>query len=281
MSARLGRVAGYSPAALTARRAYASFSVNMETSAPPHGTPRGIVNRAIAQGLPPYAAWLTHISNKQRYEMANVDDQGFRPKNPAYTEQIWGNEKVRMRVRASANFYMVNYRLNYPWMRTGVWYSDALDNWVQVPHVQGVVYDIEREGGFDEYIMRRPGYELQSLYAERLRRNIIARRKETRKNFILKKHAQAMADAMEKEFDAATTPEELFAVCDKYGVRRSVVAQIAERESGADRRFVMALEHAAPRDLARPDLRSKPGFTHRENELALRLTDYNMNGSAG
>ena len=81
-------------------------------------------------------------------------------------------------------------------MELGVWYSDILDHWVQSSHVTQANYAIERAGGIDNFILGTPGEELKSEYGERLRRNLLVRKREIEKNFVLQKHAEALAAEM-------------------------------------------------------------------------------------
>lgn len=85
-------------------------------------------------------------------------------------------------------------------MNIGVWHSDILDHWVQIPHVTQAHYAIEKAGGIDNFILSTPGEELKSIYGERLRRNLLVRKKEIEKNFILQKQAEALSERMFEEW---------------------------------------------------------------------------------
>jgi large subunit ribosomal protein L28 len=202
----------------------------METGRPAHGPPRGLVNKMVGVGLPPWAAWCARLNKHSMYRMSGVSTRSFLPKQPQQVDGIWLNESVRMRVRASSNVQHVFKQLKYPWMKTGIWYSEALDHWVQVPQVQAAQYAIEQDGGFDNFIMKRSGAELKSQYGERMRRHILVRRKETEKNFVLKTHARSLADVMAAELDAATNAEELQAVIDKYGLSTNFLRKIVRAQ---------------------------------------------------
>lgn len=210
-------------------RTYSDFQVNMPTSTAPHGVPRGTVNKAIAQGLPPYAAWLERLDAKHRYDVSGVDPYGFLPKEPGQLDKMWGNERIRIRTHATKDHSRIYKRLKYPWMKTGLWYSETLRHWVQVPHVKSLGYEIEKEGGFDNFILRRPAHVLNSRYAERIRRHLLVRTKEIEKNALLKSHAMKLADLVVAELQAATTAEQLHAVCDKYGFAPSLLKAVVEQ----------------------------------------------------
>ena len=216
-------------AVLTTARWQSEFQINMPTATAPHGTPRGVVNKAISEGLPPYAAWLENITSKQRYEVSGVDPYGFLPRKDGEVDEIWLNERIRMRNKASMNQQKMRKHLVYPWMKVGVWYSETLRHWVQVPHVHAATFEIEKAGGIDNFILSRPGHELNSRYAERLRRHLIVRKKEIEKNAVLKAHAKKLAGVITEELKAAQTAEELRGVCDKYGMAPELLKAIASQ----------------------------------------------------
>ena len=219
----------------------------METAAPTTGAPRGIINRMASLGLPPWAAWTRNLDAHAMYRLSGSALTSFVPKYPHLLDGIWGNERVRERVMSQRDRQYCVRELKYPYMRTGVWFSDALDHWVQVPHVRGAQFDIEREGGFDNFVLRRPGHELRSIYGERLRRHILVRQREIEKNHALQRGAERLAahvleltaDAAaaaagtakqrqqgDSAGDSAAAAEALDAVFGKYGMdRRQVVAQ--------------------------------------------------------
>jgi hypothetical protein len=236
------RCAGSCASLLAAVRHQSQFAVNMPTAAAPHGVPRGIVNKAVAAGLPPYAAWLENISPKQRYEVSGVDPYGFKPKRDGDVDEIWMNETVRMRVKATRDQQKIVKRLVYPWMKVGLWYSETLRHWVQIPHVQAATYEIEKDGGIDNFILKRPSHELNSRYAERLRRNLLVRRKEIEKNAILKYHARQLSQAIVAELKAATTADELRAVCDKYGLAHTLLKATFDQKRISPRQAVRYVE---------------------------------------
>lgn len=200
--------------------AFSAFPVNMETAKPPHGPPRGLVNRMIGLGLPPWAAWCANMNRYAIYRMSGSKRRALRPKYPQDLDQIWLNETVRERVRVSPRAYHVYRQLVYPWMKVGVWHSDILDHWVQVPHVQAALYSIEADGGIDNFIMKRPGAELQSKYGEKLRRHLLVRQKEIEKNFILDKQAAHLANSIMEDLKTAKGVDELDEVLAKYGISK-------------------------------------------------------------
>uniref|UniRef100_A0A7S1M314 39S ribosomal protein L28, mitochondrial n=1 Tax=Neobodo designis TaxID=312471 RepID=A0A7S1M314_NEODS len=216
-------------AATASRRPQSEFHINMPTATAPHGNPRGIVNQAVSQGLPPYAAWLQNITSKQRYEVSGVDPYGFLPRKDGEVDEIWLDERIRMRTFATTDQQKMRKKLIYPWMKVGVWYSETLRHWVQVPHVEAAQYEIEKDGGIDNFILKRPSHALNSRYAERLRRHLLVRRKEIEKNAVLKSHAQKLAGVIVEELKAAATAEELRAVCDKYGLAPEILKAIASQ----------------------------------------------------
>ena len=213
---------------------FSTFVVNPETSAPPHGPPRGVINRYISMGLPPWAAWCGKVNKHSMYRMSNIAPTGFLPKAPQNMEVIWMNERVRERVRTSRKVHNVYRQLKYPRVRTGVHFSDILNHWVQVPMVEAAMFQVERDGGFDNFILNRPGQELQSKYGERIRRHLLVRQKETQKNFVLQKQAEYLARFMDEDLAKVRSSEELDVVLSKYGVARkdfvNVLAQQVDRQ---------------------------------------------------
>lgn len=179
---------------------FSTFAVNMETARPPTGTPRGFINRVTSLGLPPYAAWTRNLDAKAMYRMSPAHTWGqYLPKEEQRMENIWLNERVRIKVKSAGDQQYIQKILKYPYTRTGVWFSDALDHWIQVPHVRGAQFEIEKDGGMDNFILKRSGQELRSTYGERLRRNILGRQREIEKNFLLQKTAERLAAKIMKE----------------------------------------------------------------------------------
>lgn len=211
----------------TAHRGYSTFAVNMETQRPATGTPRGHINRMLALGLPPWAAWTRNINDRHaHYRMSGASKLSFLPKYPHEMEHIWLNEQVRERVRSVTDKQKISRELKYPYTLTGVWYSDALDHWIQLPHVKAAQYAIERDGGFDNFVLKRPGPELRSRYGERLRRHILVRQREIEKNFLLQKSAEKLADKIVGESSGDDAP--LDAVLGKYGLDRAEIVRAAQ-----------------------------------------------------
>ena len=220
----------------------------METARPPTGAPRGFINRVTSLGLPPYAAWTRNLDAKAMYRMSPAHTWGqYLPKEEHKMENIWLNERVRIKVKSAGDNQYVQKIMKYPYTRTGVWFSDALDHWVQVPHVRGAQFEIEKDGGMDNFILRRGGQELRSVYGERLRRNILGRQREIEKNFLLQKTAERLATKIMKEIreevplsenegDFATSSplseedgEKVENVLRKYGLSKRQVASQAEQ----------------------------------------------------
>lgn len=209
---------------------FSSFLVNPETSSAPHGPPRGLVNRYISMGLPPWAAWCNKVNKHSLYRMSDVAPRGFLPKAPQEMDVIWLNERVRERVRTSRNVNNVYRQLKYPHVRTGIQFSDTLDHWVQVPMVQAAMYQVEKDGGFDNFILKRSGMELKSKYGERIRRHILVRQKEIQKNFVLEKQANHLASHMLEELKGVSSKEQVENVFEQYGVeRRRFLTTLARR----------------------------------------------------
>ncbi|KAG5498775.1 hypothetical protein JKF63_03063 [Porcisia hertigi] len=197
---------------------FSTFALNPETSRAPHGAPRGLINRYISMGLPPWAAWCNRVNRHALYRMSDVSPRSFLPKAPQEMDVIWMNERVRERVRTSRQVQHVYRQLKYPFVKTGIHYSDTLDHWVQVPMVEAAMFQIERDGGFDNFILSRSGPELRSTYGERIRRHLLVRQKEIQKNFVLDQQAKTLAEVAQAELIKATSEVELDAVLAKYGM---------------------------------------------------------------
>ncbi|EPY23231.1 39S ribosomal protein L28 [Strigomonas culicis] len=197
---------------------FSTFAVNPETARAPHGPPRGLVNRYVSMGLPPWAAWCNRVNRHALYRMADVSPRTFLPKAPQEMDVIWLNERVRERVRTSRQVQHVYRQLKYPYVKTGIHYSDVLDHWVQVPMVEAAMFQVERDGGFDNFILKRSGPELRSTYGERIRRHLLVRQKEIQKNFVLDQQAKTLAGEMYKEISGVQSEAELDKVLVKYGV---------------------------------------------------------------
>lgn len=222
-------------------RCFSTFSVNMETARPATGAPRGLLNKMASLGLPPWAAWTRTLDSAAMYRMSPAHTWGsLMPKEEHRLEVIWLNERVRTRVKSAGDNQYIQKQLKYPYVRTGVWFSDALDHWVQVPHVRGAQFEIEKDGGMDNFILKRGGAELRSLYGERLRRHILARQREIEKNFLLQKSAEKLAARILQEVsDAAPPPastpisednaQKIDAIFKKYGLSKKEVANQAEQ----------------------------------------------------
>lgn len=199
-------------------RRFSTFALNPETSRAPHGPPRGLINRYISMGLPPWAAWCNKVNRHSLYRMSNVSPRSFLPKAPHEMDVIWMNERVRERVRTSRQVQHVYRQLKYPHVKTGIQYSDTLDHWVQVPMVEAAMFEVEKDGGFDNFILKRSGPELRSTYGERIRRHLLVRQKEIQKNFVLDQQAQSLADVAQAELRQVRSEAELDAVLAKYGM---------------------------------------------------------------
>lgn len=212
-------------------RSYSLFNVNLPTGQPPHGPPRGELNKMLSLGLPPWAAWCKNLDQYAMYRLAGVYDNGMLPKHESQVDGIWLNERIRERVRTTRKIQFLVRQMKYPWMKTGVWHSDTLDHWIQVPHVHAAQFDIEKEGGFDNFILNRNGRELKSRYGERIRRHILVRQREIQKNFALQQHASKLAETLEDELAAATSKEQLQQVFARYGINASAVAREVRKRS--------------------------------------------------
>lgn len=200
-------------------RCYSVFPVNLPTGQPAHGPPRGLLNRMAGLGLPPWAAWCKNVDQYAIYRMGGVtNDRGFLPKHDNEMDGIWMNERVRERVRTTRKVQFLFKQLKYPWMKTGIWYSDTLDHWVQVPHVHAAHFAIEQDGGFDNFILKRTGRELKSRYGERIRRHILVRQREVEKNFVLQEHASKLASVIQEELNKCNSAAQLATVLQKYGL---------------------------------------------------------------
>lgn len=204
----------------SAIRCFSTFSVSPETARSPHGPPRGLVNRFVSMGLPPWAAWCHKVNRHALYRMSDIAPRSFLPRPIQEMDVIWMNERVRERVRTSRRVQNVYRQLKYPYVKTGIHFSQILDHWVQVPMVEAAMLQIEKEGGIDPFILSRSGQELKSTYGERLRRHLLVREKEIKKNFVLSLQAKALAETIEKEFVSLRSEEELDAVCEKFGIDR-------------------------------------------------------------
>lgn len=202
----------------TSARLFSSFSYTPETAKAPHGPPRGLVNRYVSMGLPPWAAWCNKVNRHALYRLSNIAPRSFLPRPAHEMDVIWMNERVQERVRTSRRVQNVYRQLKYPYVKTGIHFSSILDHWVQVPMVEAAMLQIEKEGGFDEFILSRSGPELKSLYGERIRRHLLVRQKEIKKNFVLHLQAKALCETIEKELGDVKDEESLDRVCDKYGV---------------------------------------------------------------
>jgi large subunit ribosomal protein L28 len=209
---------------------FSAFAINPETSSPPHGVPRGVINRVVSMGLPPWAAWCYKMNRYALYRMSDISPKGFLPRAPQEMDVIWLNERVRERVRTSRSVQNVYRQLKYPWVKTGIHYSDALDHWVQLPMVEAAMFEVEKDGGFDNFILKRSGQELQSKYGERVRRHILVRQKEFQKNFVLEQQAQRLREAFVGDLKEVESEESFNAVLEKYGVDKdAMLLKLARR----------------------------------------------------
>lgn len=148
------------------------------------------------------------------------------------------NERVRERVRTSRRVQNVYRQLKYPYVKTGIHYSDILDHWVQVPMVEAATFEIEKDGGFDNFILKRTGPELRSTYGERIRRHLIVRQKEIQKNFVMDQQAKSLMDVALTEVQAAANEKELDSILRKYGMdaedfKRSYARHVLEKRKAA------------------------------------------------
>lgn len=197
---------------------FSTFAITPETSRPPHGPPRGLVNRYVSMGLPPWAAWCNKVNRYSLYRMADVSPRTFLPKAPHEMDVIWLNERVRERVRTSRQVQHVYRQLKYPYVKTGIHYSDILDHWVQVPMVEAAMFEIEKDGGFDNFILRRSGPELKSTYGERIRRHLLVRQNEIRKNFVMDAQAKTLCDVVLAEAKGCKDEISLENLLARYGM---------------------------------------------------------------
>lgn len=211
-------------------RHFSTFAVSPETSRAPHGPPRGLVNRYISMGLPPWAAWCHKVNRHSLYRMSDIAPRSFLPRPIQEMDVIWMNERVRERVRTSRKVQNVYRQLKYPYVKTGIHFSNVLDHWVQVPMVEAAMLQIEKEGGIDAFIINRSGQELKSIYGERLRRHILVREKEIKKNFVLRLQAKALAERIEEDFASLRSEEDLNALCDKYGLDKEELKMESARK---------------------------------------------------
>ncbi|KAG5498037.1 hypothetical protein GH5_02834 [Leishmania sp. Ghana 2012 LV757] len=219
---------------------FSTFALNPETSRAPHGPPRGLINRYISMGLPPWAAWCNRVNRHALYRMSDVSPRSFLPKAPQEMDVIWMNERVRERVRTSRQVQHVYRQLKYPYVKTGIHYSDTLDHWVQVPMVEAAMFAVEKDGGFDNFILRRSGPELRSTYGERIRRHLLVRQKETQKNFVIDQQASALAGVAQAEVMKATNEQELDAVLAKYGMDAEEFKRLMAKRVMEQRKSVAA-----------------------------------------
>ncbi|KAG5473262.1 hypothetical protein CUR178_03182 [Leishmania enriettii] len=219
---------------------FSTFALNPETSRAPHGPPRGLINRYISMGLPPWAAWCNRVNRHALYRMSDVSPRSFLPKAPQEMDVIWMNERVRERVRTSRQVQHVYRQLKYPYVKTGIHYSDTLDHWVQVPMVEAAMFAVEKDGGFDNFILRRSGPELRSTYGERIRRHLLVRQKETQKNFVLDQQATTLARVVQAEVMKATNEQELDAVLAKYGMDAEEFKRLMAKRVMEQRKSVAA-----------------------------------------
>ena len=155
------------------------------------------------------------------------------------------NEKVRERVRTSRNVNNVYRQLKYPHVKTGIHHSDILDHWVQLPMVEAAMYEVEKDGGFDNFILKRSGMELKSKYGERMRRHLIVRRKEIQKNFVLQKQAKHLASHIVADCSNVQSKEDIENVFLQYGVdRKKFIQALAKRVYQAEGRGLAAQDEA-------------------------------------
>ncbi|KEG14873.1 39S ribosomal protein L28 [Trypanosoma grayi] len=231
------------------RRLFSTFLLNPETSAAPHGPPRGLINRYVSMGLPPWAAWCNKINRYSLYRMSGVAPRTFLPKAPQEMDVIWLNERVRERVRTSRKVQNVYRQLKYPYVKTGIHYSDVLDHWVQVPMVEAAMFEVEKDGGFDNFILKRSGPELRSTYGERIRRHILVRQKEIQKNFVLDQQAKQLADVIQGEIVPLQDEMSAGQVLEKYGIDREQLLREMARLVVARRKESAAVA-ATPTDVS-------------------------------
>ncbi|EPY26338.1 hypothetical protein AGDE_11421 [Angomonas deanei] len=170
-------------------------------------------------GLPPWAAWCNKVNRHSLYRMADISPRSFLPKAPHEMDVIWLNERVRERVRTSRQVQNVYRQMKYPYVKTGIHFSDVLDHWVQVPMVEAAMFEVERDGGFDNFILKRPGPELRSTYGERIRRHLLVRQREIKKNYVLDQQAGTLSEVIMREVAGAKNEEELDSVLEKYGIK--------------------------------------------------------------
>lgn len=144
-------------------------------------------------------------------------------------DAIWHTERVRWRVKSSVTYQYVHNQTRYPMWIRGIWHSDLLDHWVQIPMVKGAMYAIEKDGGIDNFILNRRGENLFSKYGERLRRHLIVRQNEISKNFVLEKHARHLSEMIAQEVREAKTKDDLEAIREKYSLSANFVGKLQER----------------------------------------------------
>ena len=136
---------------------FSPHTVNPITSKPAYGPPKGLINKFVSAGLPPWAAWSSKLNRHAMYRMSGVSERSFLPKPQHQMDAIWMNERVRMRVRTSPINRYVYRQHQYPYVKTGVHFSDTLDHWVQLPMVQSAMIEVEKDGGLDNFIMKGRG----------------------------------------------------------------------------------------------------------------------------
>jgi len=136
---------------------------------------------------------------------------------------IWMNERIQERVRTSRQVQNVYRQLKYPYVRTGIHFSSILDHWVQVPMVEAATFQIEKEGGFDNFILSRSGAELKSTYGERIRRHLLVRQNEIKKNFVLHLQAKELSSVIDEEMKKQNSEEGFDKVCEKYGLDKDLL----------------------------------------------------------
>jgi large subunit ribosomal protein L28 len=96
--------------------------------------------------------------------------------------------------------------------------------------VEAAMFEVEKDGGFDNFILKRSGQELQSKYGERVRRHILVRQKEIQKNFVLEQQAQRLREAFVGDLKEVESEESFNAVLEKYGVDKdAMLLKLARR----------------------------------------------------
>lgn len=87
--------------------------------------------------------------------------------------------------------------------------------------VQSAMLQVEKDGGLDNFILKKSGRDLKSTYGERLRRHLLVRQKEIKKNFVLDKHSSALASSIHGEITMASGKHEVESILAKYGVSKN------------------------------------------------------------